>query len=70
MDDLNDFRQRCIDFMESQPAPAGAPTFEESCAFHAAASAAGVGAGSAGALVGVCGMLTTRSGARSKRITR
>ena len=45
MDDLNDFRQRCIDFMESQPAPAGAPTFEESCAFHAAASAAGVGAG-------------------------
>ncbi|MGK0274297.1 MAG: alkylation response protein AidB-like acyl-CoA dehydrogenase [Ilumatobacter sp.] len=45
MDDLNDFRQRCIDFMESQPTPSGAPTFEESCAFHAAASEAGVGAG-------------------------
>ena len=45
MDDLNDFRQRCIDFMESQPTPAGAPTFEESCAFHAAAAEAGVGAG-------------------------
>ena len=45
MDDLNDFRQRCIDFMDSRPTPSGAPTFEESCAFHTAASAAGVGAG-------------------------
>jgi alkylation response protein AidB-like acyl-CoA dehydrogenase len=42
---MDDFRQRCIDFMESQTAPVGPPTFEQSKAFHAAAAAAGVGAG-------------------------
>jgi alkylation response protein AidB-like acyl-CoA dehydrogenase len=42
---MDDFRQRCIDFMESQTAPVGPPTFEQSKAFHEAAAAAGVGAG-------------------------
>ncbi len=40
-----EFRERCVDFMQSRPTPSGAPTPEQSRAFHADAAAAGLGAG-------------------------
>ena len=47
MDELEQFRQRCIDFLDAQPVLKREPTFEQSCAFHAAAAEAGVGVGTA-----------------------